>query len=835
VLALLFRLSILPALAAPTLPELARSLPPAYPPEALAQGIGSVVELELDVSAEGAVVDVRVTASGGAPFDAAAVQAAWSYRFAPARDDRGRPVPATVIYRSVFEPGRAPPTSVAGVIRAAGTREPLGGYDLVLIGPSEVPVRTGADGTFRVAGLDPGTWTLSSAEPGYALDPVPVEIRDGAVTELALFPVLSRPWEASGDGASEEIVVTGERVAPQITERAVSRQETRYLPGTNGDVVRVVQNLPGVARPPLNIGQLVIRGTAPEDSAYYLDGARIPNVFHFAGLSTVLNGDAIARIVFLPGNYGVRYGRTLGGAVELRTDPALPERSRGYVSLDLFQATMFAEQRVGDRTAVTLSGRRSYADVILNPILDGLSAFTIRVPRYYDLQVRLLGTTRRGTLDVLFFLSDDQFSVLEEDDGVDEVQIGLSTRFQKVRLLARELRGPWQHETSVIGGPESQAFELAPDGRALEAPITFGLRDEWLRERAEGVPGLRVGADVEIGWYRYAFDLPALEEASAADAFRFAPGIYAEATLGRGPLSVTPGLRADVLTLQPSGPDPGQGYGAAAIDPRLAARLDLAPGTALKASAGGYSQFPTVRQAVEVPSLQPARSWQLSVGAEQDLGRALSAEVTAYSNALGGLVSGREDAFRFFTGPPPVGPLDDGPYANDGTGRIYGVEALLRWSDERTTGWIAATFGRSTRVSRPGEPRELFEYDQPVVLTAIASRELPGRWRLGVRGRYGSGNPYTPVVNRYLDLVRQTWRPVYGEEDSSRLPPFWSVDTRIDKDFVFRRWTLTTYLDLQNATNRANVELIGWSEDYSEERPITGLPLVPAFGVRGEW
>ena len=76
--------------------------------------------------------------------------------------------------------------------------------------------------------------------------------------------------------------------------------------------------------------------------------------------------------------------------------------------------------------------------------------------------------------------------------------------------------------------------------------------------------------------------------------------------------------------------------------------------------------------------------------------------------------------------------------------------------------------------------------------------------------------------------------PVYGERDSARLPPFFSLDIRIDKDYVFKKWTLTTYLDLQNATYSKNVENQGYSYDYREE-PTLSPPPLPAFGLRGEW
>ena len=72
-----------------------------------------------------------------------------------------------------------------------------------------------------------------------------------------------------------------------MSVKTLSADQIQYLPGSNGDVVKAIQNLPGIARAPSGIGQLIIRGTAPEDSAFYVDGSPAPEVFHFGGLTTV--------------------------------------------------------------------------------------------------------------------------------------------------------------------------------------------------------------------------------------------------------------------------------------------------------------------------------------------------------------------------------------------------------------------------------------------------------------------------------------------------------------------------------------------------------------------
>ena len=61
------------------------------------------------------------------------------------------------------------------------------------------------------------------------------------------------------------------------------------------------------------------------------------------------------------------------------------------------------------------------------------------------------------------------------------------------------------------------------------------------------------------------------------------------------------------------------------------------------------------------------------------------------------------------------------------------------------------------------------------------------------------------------------------------------LDVRLDKEWTYDTWKLTLYIDVQNATNRGNQE--GWSYDFdfSERSPLTGLPIAPILGLKGEW
>ncbi len=807
-----------------------------YPADALTAGIDAVVILDVDVSATGVVLAATVATSAGGTyaeaFDAAALQAILAYKFTPATDADGVPTPARIQYALRFEPAQAAVLSAEGEVRLAGSRTALPDAEICATGPdgAERVALTDADGRWKLAGLADGTWTIRVLLPGFSTEPADVAVTAGTVAGVTSYAVPERPWEAGA--AAIEVEVVGARPFAEVTERTLSADDIRYLPGTNGDVVKVIQNLPGVSRPPLGIGQLIVRGTAPEDSAYYLDGTEIPLVFHFAGLSTVVNGDFLQEVSFLPGSYSVRYGRQLGGAVELRARRTLPEEPLAYASVDLFQTTLYLDQKVRPDTSVTLSGRRSYIDAILNPLFDAIDLGNVQAPRYFDGQARILHERPSGaTISGLLFGSDDRFRILSDDGGAADFGLGIS--FLKGQLqVRRPLGADWTEETTLLLGPERQEFALGEDSEAYERPFTTQLRREWLRPAGDRAVAWRLGVDAQAGSYAYKYDVEGFPgEDDAGDGVFFAPAAYVEPTVTAGPLSLTTGLRADGWWVD----DPDVWL--TTLDPRLSTRYAASDSVTFKAAFGKFSQFPTARQTdaqTGSPNLGPSDALQTSAGVEWAIAPGISLDVTGFRNALRELVVGREDAFAFFTGPPPTGPLDGEPYGNDGTGTSRGVELLAKFADERTIAWLSATVQRSTRIGRDGEV-SLFTYDQPVVLTALFTRELPKRWRFGSRVRFGSGNPYTPVTNRVWDLGTRSWLPLYGENDSERLPPFYQIDARFDKEWRFRRWTLAFYLDAQNVTSRQNVEVIAWEEDYSAEAPITGLPIIPAFGLRGQW
>ena len=174
---------------------------------------------------------------------------------------------------------------------------------------------------------------------------------------------------------------------------------------------------------------------------------------------------------------------------------------------------------------------------------------------------------------------------------------------------------------------------------------------------------------------------------------------------------------------------------------------------------------------------------------------------------------------------------------------------LLKYKpDERFFGWLAYTLSRSARTD-PGYPERLAQFDQTHILTVLGSYQLGHGWEFGARFRLISGNLTTPNVcnaedencdaartNALFHAPSGVYTPIpFGDFNSERLPLFHQLDVRLDKRWKFKAWQLSAYLDVQNVYNRANAEAIQYNYNFTARQYVTGLPILPSLGLRGEF
>jgi len=122
----------------------------------------------------------------------------------------------------------------------------------------------------------------------------------------------------------------------------------------------------------------------------------------------------------------------------------------------------------------------------------------------------------------------------------------------------------------------------------------------------------------------------------------------------------------------------------------------------------------------------------------------------------------------------------------------------------------------------------------------LGSYRLGRGWEFGGRFRVVSGNLDTPVLRppqlpALYAADAASYAPLQGELNSDRLPLFHQLDLRVDKMWDYESWRLRAYLDVQNVYNNQAVEAVMYNYNFSQRTYVTGVPIIPSIGVRGEF
>ncbi|GMV15344.1 MAG: membrane protein [Polyangiaceae bacterium] len=638
-----------------------------------------------------------------------------------------------------------------------------------------------------------------------------------------------------------EVEIVGARPPREATRRELEQKEVARMPGTNGDALRAVESMPGVARPPGGMGVLLVRGAGPDDTAVFVDGTSIPIGYHFGGLTSVLPTELLERIDFVPGNFGPEWGRATGGIIDVGLRSPKRDRFHGLLQVDLIDGRVLAEGPIGQKTRLLFAGRRSWIDAWIGPVMEeGGGVGVSTAPVYYDYQAMLEhDVAKHTTARVTYFGFDDRMRfVLNAPDPRDPAfggNFGETTSAQRLQVRTDTRLGDgarWVNTLSV--GRDRHAFDVGAARLDLKYhPVA--ARSDLKLPLATGV---KLVAGLDTLWMTADADYfgPPIQDygdspgplfaqpynALRTSTTRFLPAAYAMLELSPAPsLKLLPGIRADYTS------DIGQ----TRLSPRLSARWDVASGfprTTVKGGLGLYYQPPQPYQSVEPfgsSSIAHERAVHYGLGFEQELSRHVELSLDGFYRRLSELVSERPDATK----------ASGRSYQNTGSGRAFGAELLLRYkADDRFFGWVAYTLSRSERRAADSEPTHLTQWDQTHVLTTLASYDLGRGWTLGARWRYTSGSPYTPAEAAVYDADAGAYQPSYGDTYSGRTPAFHRLDVRADKTWTFSDWKLSAYVDVQNAYNRKNPEGRAYNYNYSRSDVIAGLPILPVVGLRGE-
>ena len=644
-----------------------------------------------------------------------------------------------------------------------------------------------------------------------------------------------------------EVDVIDSSLQRDQSKRSLTRKQIFEMPGANGDPVKAVQNLPGINRTQGFSSQIVIQGADPKDTAYDFEGHEIPLIFHFGGLTSVVMPEAVDSVDYYSAGYQADRSRALGGMISLKTrNPEVTERdSKGLFYVDNLSAGGLFESKINDTSSFLISGRYSYVGFFLKTAFKDNEALDLTVaPEFMDitsvyqkkisdrenLKVSFLGSrdklafvfnepvrenpALRGKFSntVNFFRIIPQYSIKIDDKnnfktslgvGKDQLAIDIGDKFFKLDTTNITTRGEWENQTT-----DKLNLQTGWDNYYSTADVDFKIP---IQRGAGGISN-----PVSSGSDRIA----SIQKSKVNNL-----GLYSRLEYKIDQLKLIPSLRFDRFSQTKEN----------FLLPRFAAQYNLDEYRFIKLGLGQYVQNPEPQESSQEygnPDIQAPHADHFSVGYEHDFKKG---ERYGFNFGLNSFYRNFSKLVIQSSKTVQRNGVDVFEVVNnEGTGKAYGGEFSVKYSQDQISAAVAYTYTKSLR-SDPVNGEYNFQYDQTHNLNLIGSYEFINQWKISTRYRYVTGNPNTPVIGAIFDSDNESYFPIRGAIYSDRDKPFQQLDLRIDKKFILDREIWSVYLDIQNILNTKNPEGFNYSYDYKQKIDITGLPTIPALGIRGEF
>lgn len=728
---------------------------------------------------------------------------------------------------------------ITGTIRDVNTQEPLIGVSVLLVG-SQLGTVSDESGKYRLDGVPLGSYTVQAAYLGYQpQSKFNINVTSGNVQILnfEMAPAASELQQVEVVASRAQSAAVADLVTP-LSVQSLSTEEIRSNPGGNFDISKVVQVLPGVATSGTGGGSrndLIIRGGAPNENVYYLDGIEIPLINHFTtqgsagGATGILNVSFIEDLKVSSSAFDARYNNALSSVFEFRQRYGNPERFSGNVRLSGSEFATTFEGPISSKTTYLVSARRSYLQFLFKlldlPIRPNYWDFQYKVDHKIDSKTSLsflgvgaidefsFGVPRNSTPEneyilrsiplnnqwnyttglavkrlvtdgyINLALSRNAFNIdLEKSEAVqtgEASQLALKSTSRETENKLRLDVNKYQNGFKYAYGVSGQYVQFAND-------IFSAIRQEVRDENGQQVqPAQTINYDTKLDFFRYG-------------AFGQVSRSVLENRLG-----LSFGLRTDMNTFTEEGRNPLN-----TLSPRLALSYFLSEKWTLNASSGIYYKLPiyTVlgyQQNGEYlnKAADYTRSVHYVLGAEflprLDLRFTLEGFYKDYDNYPVSL----RDGISLANQGGDFGSIGNEAVSTTGNGRAYGMEFYLQ---KKLTGTVFSVLSYTYVISEfAGTDGRYISsaWDYRHLVSGLVGKKLPRNWELGAKYRFAGGAPSTPFD---LAASQRNYGALgvgildYSRLNSERLRPFSQLDVRIDKKWNFNRITLDLFLDIAN-------------------------------------
>jgi hypothetical protein len=715
-------------------------------------------------------------------------------------------------------------SGIAGLVYDEVNKESLPGA-VVSIEGLELSTTTDESGNFQIE-VEPGLYNLWVNFSGYRIE-VQHEVRVIGNKMLRLEIAMTRLQKELS-----EVVVRSEAfhktAESPLSMKNLNVNEIRRMPGSNLDISKAIQTLPGVV-PKVSFGyNLIVRGGSSSENAYYLDGIEIPTITHFTvqgangGPAGIVNSDFLRSTDLHSSAFPSARGNALSSVLEMEQREGREDRLGLRATISASEAGIMLEGPLGKKSNFIASARKSYTEYLLRtlnvPVL----------PAYTDFQFRnKIRLDSKNELTLLALVSNDVYTLNYDAEASDVLLYNLGyipEGTQRTYTIGANYKhylkksyynvilstSTFDNKAEKFRGNSGEEADRLLDYHGIERDIHARFEFNYFSDLVNLKYGLNAdNKSFDLGHRAqvYIFDAQSQIVVVQQLSFqRYGGFINADKALLRKRLLLSAGIRMDANNFNKKMGNPID-----QISPRFSASFDLTEKSSLNLAAGTFYQLPSVvlmaHQGLgflgSQDSLKYMRSDQVSFGFEHKNGQNYRVSLEGFYKRYSDYPFLLSDNISFANAQAEYVAVGTQPSASISEGRAYGVELYIQQKLKKNYWWMTSyTYSVSEFKDRLGafQPSS---WDSRHYLNALFGKRWGKGWQVGLRFSYASGTPYTPY-NTEISSLKANWEVFnrgifdYSQINQSRLPDFHRLDIRLDKEWNFEKWNLSAFIDLQN-------------------------------------
>ncbi|MGL1955759.1 MAG: TonB-dependent receptor [Colwellia sp.] len=628
----------------------------------------------------------------------------------------------------------------------------------------------------------------------------------------------------------EVIQVTGKRNQAN-SEMTEETNQLMSVAGMGNDPLSAVYSLPGIVYAGGDSGSPAVRGSSPDDNAFYIDDMPAGYIFHLFG-DSIFNENLIRDFSLHPAAFGSEYGNATGGVFDIKLRDPSHQDIETTIDLSMLKSGVLVEGSATENSAFYFSYRRSQIHLFL-PEGEEDEGYTIfKAPVSDDYQAKyqwLLGDAHKLTFSASGASDTGGINISEnsEQGRIDPDSIGdlkITTRFDNQNISWQYYGDDHKMMHLVFGHNSAETDEKFGQGQFVNLikesyDLRFFYQLAWLEDHKLGF-----GIDYSKSEADYSFDIIPYYCTEFDSDCREHKGerIQDNTSLTNQNIAIYLDETWDInenwqLILGVRG-ERNDYTEQSFIHPRFSLSWLASDNLTIKAKAGTYNRFPDINTAIKKlgnPKIKSPKAAHYSLGFEYDINDLWFTSIDVYHKNFADLPRSTDEyTINSITG-------EDVHYTADTSGTAHGVEWLVRRDRQNGWfGWASLSWSKSDRSDDLTNITSDYYLDTPLVVNVVANYELNERWDFGLRFTLRSGAKYTPITGlRENPDYEDHYLPNYGDVNSKTLPVYHRLDLEANYKTHYWGYNAQWTFAIINAMAQENVS--GYYYDPEDDDSTT--------------